>query len=271
MDRLKNWHALVGSVAIHGFVLGGVFLLASLLERSNPEVLRAGIAGASGNELLGGQAVMAVDLVRGGFPRGSALHEEGVPRVASATTTGQATPRGESAISLDESVAGDGLTQDVKDGFSQELVQGSSELVQRNSGSSQSSRLMQGSSGGGAVVDGAAGGLGGALVADAVTGPGGAAEARPGDLAELIQAVPLYAAVPTLPRELASKRIGGATVKLQVYVQKSGEVTEVNLLHSSGIESLDQAAMEAAERLRYTPAFLSGVPTASWTEVEISF
>ena len=54
-------------------------------------------------------------------------------------------------------------------------------------------------------------------------------------------------------------------------VTETGEVRDVKLMAGSGLEVLDESALEAARRMRFSPGSESGVPTEMWTQAEISF
>jgi TonB family protein len=60
-------------------------------------------------------------------------------------------------------------------------------------------------------------------------------------------------------------------VTLWVFVNTGGAVEQVQLYSSSGVSSLDQAAMNAAWNTRWTPARNNNVPTAVWTPLQYRF
>lgn len=60
-------------------------------------------------------------------------------------------------------------------------------------------------------------------------------------------------------------------VTLWVFVNTGGSVEQVQLYASSGVSSLDQAAMNAAWNTRWTPARNNNVPTAVWTTLQYRF
>jgi TonB family protein len=62
----------------------------------------------------------------------------------------------------------------------------------------------------------------------------------------------------------------GATVRVLLYVTETGEVRDVKLVAGSGFDVLDESALEAARRIRYSPGSEGGVPAAMWTQAEIS-
>lgn len=61
------------------------------------------------------------------------------------------------------------------------------------------------------------------------------------------------------------------TVTLWVFVKTDGTVGDVQLYNSSGASALDNAAIEAAWRTRWTPAQNSGIPVGVWTTVQYVF
>ncbi|MDM7993206.1 MAG: energy transducer TonB [Candidatus Fermentibacter sp.] len=60
-------------------------------------------------------------------------------------------------------------------------------------------------------------------------------------------------------------------VVLWVYVKTDGTVGDVQLYNSSGVESLDQAALSAAPRTRWVPASNNGIPVGVWTTLTYRF
>lgn len=60
-------------------------------------------------------------------------------------------------------------------------------------------------------------------------------------------------------------------VLLRVLVNEEGRTTSVEVNRSSGVESLDQAALEAIKRWRFSPARLGERPVKSWVRIPIDF
>lgn len=60
-------------------------------------------------------------------------------------------------------------------------------------------------------------------------------------------------------------------VVLWVYVKTDGTVGDVQLYNSSGVESLDNAALAAAPRTRWVPASNNGIPVGVWTTLTYRF
>ncbi len=71
--------------------------------------------------------------------------------------------------------------------------------------------------------------------------------------------------------ELAAEAGVEGTVTLWVYVDPTGVVKDVKLYNSSGVSSLDQAAIAAAWNTRWTPAQNNGIPVGVWTTVTYEF
>ncbi len=75
------------------------------------------------------------------------------------------------------------------------------------------------------------------------------------------------------PRYPESARRDGkeGRVLLRVLVSEEGRTASVEVNRSSGIESLDQAALEAIKRWRFSPARLGDRPVESWVRIPIDF
>lgn len=61
------------------------------------------------------------------------------------------------------------------------------------------------------------------------------------------------------------------TVSLRVLVTAGGRASEVHLAGSSGVSSLDQAAIRAVKRWRFTPARQNGQSITAWVRIPIRF
>lgn len=79
-----------------------------------------------------------------------------------------------------------------------------------------------------------------------------------------------YRPAPEYPDLARQAEVEGSVV-LWVYVNTDGTVGNVVLYNSSGVGSLDQAAMDAAWRTRWSPAMNNGIPVACWTTVTYNF
>jgi TonB family protein len=75
---------------------------------------------------------------------------------------------------------------------------------------------------------------------------------------------------PTYPAIAAQAGVEGSVV-LWVYVAANGSVSDVRLYNSSGVNSLDEAALSAAWNTRWTPAQNNGIPVGVWTTVTYNF
>ncbi|MCK5131162.1 MAG: energy transducer TonB [Candidatus Sabulitectum sp.] len=60
-------------------------------------------------------------------------------------------------------------------------------------------------------------------------------------------------------------------VTLWVYIDRDGLVQDVQLMHSSGVSSLDTAALAAAVNTRWSCARNNGVPVGVWTTLRYVF
>jgi TonB family protein len=72
------------------------------------------------------------------------------------------------------------------------------------------------------------------------------------------------------PDSLKAAGIGG-TVKVWVYIDDQGVVRETRLAESSSIDVLDQAALAAASKLEFTPAFNRDEVVPVWVQIPIAF
>jgi protein TonB len=79
-----------------------------------------------------------------------------------------------------------------------------------------------------------------------------------------------YKPTPSYPQMAAQAGVEG-TVTLWVYVSSNGNVSDVRLYNSSGVNSLDEAAQSAAWNTRWTPAQNNGIPVGVWTTLTYEF
>jgi periplasmic protein TonB len=70
---------------------------------------------------------------------------------------------------------------------------------------------------------------------------------------------------------IARSRHWQGLVELHVYVTPEGLCGELKLLHGSGHDVLDEAAMSAVRGWRFVPAKLDDEPVASWVTIPIEF
>lgn len=79
-----------------------------------------------------------------------------------------------------------------------------------------------------------------------------------------------YKPTPPYPSMAAQAGVEGS-VTLWVYVSSSGSVSDVRLYNSSGVNSLDEAALSAVWNTRWTPAQNNGIPVGVWTTLTYDF
>ena len=72
------------------------------------------------------------------------------------------------------------------------------------------------------------------------------------------------------PPVLRDAGIGGSPV-VWFHIDAEGVVQELDLSKSSGYPALDQAALNVARTLRFTPAQLEGRDVPVWVEIPIVF
>ncbi len=82
---------------------------------------------------------------------------------------------------------------------------------------------------------------------------------------ELLMLVP-----PLYPRDAEKKKIEG-TVDLRIHVTTSGTVDQVEIINSSGLESMDDAAVKAAQKTRFRPGIKDGRATPMWIYYPVQF
>ena len=82
---------------------------------------------------------------------------------------------------------------------------------------------------------------------------------------ELLMLVP-----PVYPKDAEKNRVEGS-VELRILVGVDGAVSEVQVLNSSGVPSMDKAAVEAAKRTRFRPGMQNGRRVPMWIEYPIQF
>ncbi len=79
-----------------------------------------------------------------------------------------------------------------------------------------------------------------------------------------------YRPAPTYP-DLASQAGVEGLVTLWIFVKADGTVADVQLYATSGVGSLDQAAIAAAWNTRWSPARNNGQPVGVWTSLGYNF
>lgn len=75
---------------------------------------------------------------------------------------------------------------------------------------------------------------------------------------------------PDYPRSARNAGHEG-TVWVQCLVDKQGKVQEARVLHSSGYESLDKAALKAARKCEFSPGMQDGKPVLCWLSFKYDF
>lgn len=117
--------------------------------------------------------------------------------------------------------------------------------------------------------------------AEVRTTPAPAAEAAPANSRGSSEAAeeaaparvdPAYRSLFKPPYPLSARRRGiEGTVLLHVEVLPSGEPGRIDIARSSGDESLDASAREAARQLRFTPAQKGGKAVGGWANIPYQF
>ena len=72
------------------------------------------------------------------------------------------------------------------------------------------------------------------------------------------------------PTALQRAGVGGS-VKLQLWVDALGRVDHIQMRDGSAYQSLNVAAMRAANELRFRPATRAGTPVGTWVEFTVNF
>lgn len=72
------------------------------------------------------------------------------------------------------------------------------------------------------------------------------------------------------PRSLREAGVGGEVI-MWVYVDEEGDPARAQIQRSSGYERLDEAALNIASRMRFSPAMLRDLPVGVWIAQPISF
>jgi len=80
----------------------------------------------------------------------------------------------------------------------------------------------------------------------------------------------IYKEKPVYPRLAEQAGLEG-TVWVKALVSKDGTVKDAAVYRSSGMASLDEAAVKAAFKCRYKPAIQNGRPVAMWVTYSVEF
>ena len=70
---------------------------------------------------------------------------------------------------------------------------------------------------------------------------------------------------------MARKRGQEGTVLVEIWLNQEGQQSQLNILQSSGINSLDQAALNAAQTWQFEPYYVAGHKTQSRVQIPIEF
>jgi protein TonB len=90
------------------------------------------------------------------------------------------------------------------------------------------------------------------------------------DLASEVHAEMIHYEQPHYPG-LAEKAGLEGTVWIKALVTILGNVIDADVYRSCGHEVLDSAALEAAPKCRFTPAYLNGEPACMWVTYKVTF
>ena len=72
------------------------------------------------------------------------------------------------------------------------------------------------------------------------------------------------------PPVLRDARIGG-TVSVWFHIDAEGRVLETRIQRSSGYDALDEAALEVADRMEFSPAYNRDLKVPVWVALEVKF
>jgi TonB family protein len=72
------------------------------------------------------------------------------------------------------------------------------------------------------------------------------------------------------PDRLEHAGVGGV-VRLILWVEADGSVSEGQIVSTSGVPELDGAALQAAQHFRFQPARRRGAPVGTWVEFDVNF
>lgn len=249
--------SLAGSLALHALAGGAALVLASAAGPDDSETPAGGGRGSGS----GATSIVAVDLV--GPAVSGATPENVTPPVTESPKLPVAAPVDEpEALTMvgarDVAPVAPGATR--------------AEVAEAPSDATAPPAAPGVDPGRAAVGGGAAAGAEpGPEGVTAGGGEGPGAGPGAGTLTEAIPPTPLHAVMPRRPAGVRAERLKAARVRVRVHVTERGRVDEVELLSGSGTRALDEATLEAARRLRFSPGFVRGIAAAMWTEAEFSF
>lgn len=98
---------------------------------------------------------------------------------------------------------------------------------------------------------------------------GGGSAGRAGGRKTTVEPKPLYIPWPKYPEGIDDTIEG--TVELLLFVNERGEVENVKITRRLPHDALNRTAAYAARKIRFTPGFEKGVPTAMWVRLTIGF
>ncbi len=84
-----------------------------------------------------------------------------------------------------------------------------------------------------------------------------------------IKPKPLYIPWPKVPAGI--KNVPEGRVKLKVLVNEKGEVLDVKLIEKLPLKKLNDIAVQAAYRVKFSPGLKNGRPATMWVELSIGF
>jgi TonB family protein len=92
---------------------------------------------------------------------------------------------------------------------------------------------------------------------------------REGSRRATVEPKPLYIPWPKYPAGI--KEIPEGSVELMLLINEKGEVEDVTIARKLPIAELNQIAVEAARKIRFTPGMIQGVRAPMWVRLTISF
>uniref|UniRef100_UPI001CBBEDF1 energy transducer TonB n=1 Tax=Pseudomonas sp. A-R-26 TaxID=2832404 RepID=UPI001CBBEDF1 len=92
-------------------------------------------------------------------------------------------------------------------------------------------------------------------------------------LSPVVSLRPTFVTPPPAPRypTTARRRNQQGVVRVEVRLDERGQQLKLTLVRSSGVESLDQAALEAVTTWRFRPEIVDGRAVPSRVEIPIEF
>ena len=84
------------------------------------------------------------------------------------------------------------------------------------------------------------------------------------------EALPIQGSRPVYPYQARIRGIEGDVV-LKIHIDNGGVPSRIEMIHSSGYNILDQAAIKGVEKWRFDPASKNGVNIPFWIEKRFSF